>query len=97
MRTMIQEKLESAHNLTINLDCWTDISNHSVITCNIVFPDRTIAQWDCRDVSAESHTADFLAGMLTAMYVSALSYVMHIHSYGLCLYAASYVRLNMQG
>jgi hypothetical protein len=64
VKGMIQEKLEGAQNLTVNLDGWTDISKHSVYTCNTVFPDRTIAQWDCRDLSADSHTADFLTGLL---------------------------------
>ena len=65
MRDMIQQKLETAHNISVNLDGWTDKSKQSVYVCNIVFPDRTIAQWDCQNLSAESHTADFLTGMLS--------------------------------
>jgi hypothetical protein len=30
VKGMIQEKLEGAQNLTVNLDGWTDISKHSV-------------------------------------------------------------------
>lgn len=65
VRAEIDQKLEKAHNVTVNLDGWTDNSKHSVYICNIIFPDRTIAQWDCQDLSAEAHTADFLTGMLS--------------------------------
>ena len=62
VKAEIQEKLKGQQNITVNLDGWTDNRGHSVYTCNIVFPDRQIAQWACEDVSAESHTGEFLRG-----------------------------------
>ena len=64
-RDMIHQKLKTAHNVTVNLDGWTDKSKQSVYVCNIVFPDLTIAQWDCQKLSADANIADFLTGMLS--------------------------------
>ena len=58
----ILEKLKEQQNITVNLDGWMDNQGHSVYTCNIVFPDRQIAQWACEDLSADSHTGEYLRG-----------------------------------
>jgi hypothetical protein len=64
VRGMIQEKIEKEHNLTVNLDGWTDNAKHSVYTCNVIFSDRSMAQYDCLDLSDDAHTADRLTGTL---------------------------------
>ncbi len=65
----ILEKLKEQQNITVNLDGWTDNQGHSVYTCNIVFPDRQIAQWACEDLSADSHTGKYLRGNIHEVYL----------------------------
>ena len=62
VKAEILAKLEGQQNITVNLDGWTDNQGHSVYTCNIVFSDRQIAQWACEDLSADSHTGEYLRG-----------------------------------
>ena len=64
VKAEIMEKLKGEQNITVNLDGWTDNQGHSIYTCNIVFSDRQIAQWACEDVSSESHTGEYLRGIL---------------------------------
>ena len=63
VKAEIQVKLKGQPNITVNLDGWTENRGHSVYTCNIVFPDRQIAQWACEDVLPESHTGEIPAGL----------------------------------
>ena len=64
MKAKIEELIQKGHNLTVNLDGWTDNAKHSVYTCNIIFPDRSVAQYDCKDLTHDVHTADRLSGTL---------------------------------
>ena len=60
VKGMIDELIEKWYNLTVNLDGWRDNSKHSVYTCNIIFPHRSMAQYDCQNLSDDIHTADRL-------------------------------------
>ena len=70
VKAEILEKLEGQQNITVNIDGWTDNQGHSVYTCNIVFSDRQIAQWACEDLSADSHTGEYLKGTVHKSQVS---------------------------
>lgn len=60
--TSIREKVAAATNITVNLDGWSDNTGHSVYACNVIFSDRTMAQFAVEDFSDDSHTGAFIAG-----------------------------------
>ena len=78
----IEEKLKDQQNIAVNVDGWTDNQGHSVYTCNIVFADRTIAQWACEDLSADQHTGEYLRVNLHKLHVlRQVPHLMHRHWY----------------
>ena len=66
MMEEIKNKVAQSMNMTMNLDGWTDNSNNSVYACNLIFPDKSVAQWCCEDFSNESHTANTIASRPTS-------------------------------
>ena len=83
VKAEILEKLKEQQNITVNLDGWTDNQGHSVYTCNIVFPDRQIAQWACEDLSADSHTGEYLRGNIHEAYLP-LQFKAQLYIYAMC-------------
>lgn len=58
----LQNRIARAQNLTLSGDGWTNAAKHSVVAFTLQFPDRTSALLEVRDVSADKHTAELLAG-----------------------------------
>ena len=60
----LQDRIARAQNLTLSGDGWTNAAKHSVVAFTLQFPDRTSALLETRDVSADKHTAEMLAGAM---------------------------------
>jgi hypothetical protein len=56
------ERLRTARNITITFDGWTDLMKRAVLAILAILPSRQAYVLSIKDVSAESHTAEFIAG-----------------------------------
>jgi hypothetical protein len=60
--TKVKAKIETAFNLTLSVDAWTDAQKRSILAFVLQFMDRTAAVLCTREASATSHTGEFMAG-----------------------------------
>jgi hypothetical protein len=56
------EAIAAANNITINMDGWSNTRMESWYGCNIITSARKVYVIALDDLSAESHTGDFLEG-----------------------------------
>lgn len=59
---LLLERIQEEEDITVNLDMWTNAAKRSVVACNLSFTDGTTLMLEAKDVSDDSHTADFIAG-----------------------------------
>jgi hypothetical protein len=59
--TMLKD--DSINNLTVSADCWTDQMRRSILAILVLLPDGTARLLEARDVSGDSHTGVFIAGV----------------------------------
>ena len=92
----LQEKLNSAENVTVSVDGWTSMGNQSVYACNVTFPDGSTALLDAKDLSDEMHTGLHIAGPCTDHAPSLAVKILHNHLSWAATCISLYVAIDNQ-
>lgn len=86
--TRLTTVLEESDNLTLTVDNWTDTLHRSVLAAVIILPDRRYFLLEALDLSAQSHTAELLAGDALHVQAACAPVQACLHSLHACHFAS---------
>jgi Protein of unknown function (DUF 659) len=63
IQEQLKQRLDDVPDITLALDGWTSPRRESIYSFIIILPDRSSHIWATKEISAEGHTGEYIAGM----------------------------------